>query len=158
MDILVRLKLAIAGLSSGIVCGICGGISVCVFGGRVLPKLDSDFAQLASVDLFGHIAFGVAIAGVIAGLIGPRAFNVFSALSLAGPLSLLFGVGGLFVGTFGGPLLRIALYGLGHDPGGGDHVIEHDIRVGCALGMFLGALSAVRLWIWPPQWMWWRHT
>ncbi len=157
MTIVQRLKLAIAGLSSGIVCGIAAGISVCVFGGMILPKLDPDFAQLASVDLFGRIAFGMALAGVIAGLVGPRVFDTYSALSLAGPLSLLFGIGGLFGGAFGGPLLRIALEGLGHHSGG-EHLIEHDIRVGCGLGMLFGVLSAVRLWIWPPQWMWWRHT
>jgi len=152
-----RLKLAIAGFASGIVCGIAAGISVCVFGGMVLPKLDPDFRQLASADLFVHIAFGFAFSGMIAGLIGSRAFDAYSALSLAGPLSLLFGIGGLFVGAFGGPLLRIALEGLGHHSGG-EHLIEHDIRVGCGLGMVLGALSAIRLWIWPPQWMFWRHS
>jgi nitroreductase len=150
-----RLKLAVAGLASGVVCGIAGGLSVCALGGMVLPKLDPDFSQLASVDVFVRIAFGLALAGVIAGLVGPRPFHVFSGLTAAGPLSLLFGMGGLFVGAFGGPLIRLALGGLGFDAGGGDHVIEHDIRVGCGVGMIAGPVAAVRLLLWPPSWMWW---
>lgn len=157
MDIVQRLKIAIAGFASGIVCGIAAGISVCVFGGMILPKLAPDLAQLASADLFVHIAFGFALGGMVTGLIGSRVFDAYSALSWAGPLSLLFGIAGLFVGAFGGPLLRIALEGFGHHSSG-EHLIERDIRVGCGLGMVFGVLSAIRLWIWPPQWMWWRHT
>jgi hypothetical protein len=76
---------------------------------------------------------------------------------MAGPLSLLFGISGLFVGAFGGPVIRLALVGLGYGGGWGNHLIEHDILVGCEVGLILGPLSAVRLLIWPPSWMWWAQ-
>jgi hypothetical protein len=152
-----RLKLAVAGLASGIACGIAGAISVCALGGMVLPKLDPDFSHLASADLFLHISLGAALAGVVTGLAGCRPFRVFSGLALAGPLSLLFGIGGLFVGAFGGPVIRLALVGLGYDVGWGGHVVEHDILVGCESGMIVGALSAVRLLLWPPAWTLWAR-
>jgi hypothetical protein len=157
MRIVERLHLAVAGVASGIACGIAGAFSVCALGGMVLPKLDPDFHQLASVDLFVRISFGLALAGVVAGLVGYRAFRVFTGLAMAGPLSLLFGIGGLFVGAFGGPVIRLAFVGLGYDGGGGDHVIEHDILVGCEVGMILGVLSAARLLLWPPARMWWAR-
>jgi hypothetical protein len=72
-------------------------------------------------------------------------------------LSLLFGIGGLFVGAFGGPVIRLALYGLGYQGSGGGHVIEHDILVGCEVGLILGPVCAVRVLLWPPSWMWWQH-
>jgi hypothetical protein len=157
MSIVHRLQLAVAGFASGVMCGIAGAISVCAFGGMVLAKLDPDLRHLAAVDLFVRISLGLPLAGVITGLAGRRSFRIFTGLAMAGPLSLLFGIGGLFVGAFGGPVIRLALAGLGYDGGWGNHVIEHDILVGCAVGLILGPVSAVRLLFWPPAWMWWAQ-
>jgi hypothetical protein len=124
-------------------------------GGVVLPQLDPGFRQLASVDLFGRISLGLGFAGLVAGLAGRRPFRLFTGLAMAGPLALLFGIGGLFVGALGGPVIRLALVGLGYDGGGGDHLIEHDILFGCEIDLVLGPLAAVRLLLWPPAWMRW---
>ncbi|MGO8996728.1 MAG: hypothetical protein ACLQVI_25720 [Polyangiaceae bacterium] len=159
MRLVERLQLAIGGLANGLVCGIAGALSVCALGGMVLPKLDPAFGRFASADLFVLISLGSALAGFVAGLVGGhRVFRAFCALVLAGPLSLGFALGGLFLGAPAGFLIRLAMGAFGQFA---EHPLlgyaEHDILVGCELGMVAGALGAVRLFLWPPVWMAWAR-
>lgn len=147
-----RLKLAVAGLGAGIWCGLVVGIVVCAFGGMVLPKLHPALKALASTDLFSRIAFTTAGAGVVAGLAGQRTFDAFCRLAWGGSLSLGFGIAGLFAGAPLGFLLRLAGMTLGVTDRPYLSHAEHDILVGCAVGIVLGALSGLRLLIWPPRW------
>jgi len=93
----------------------------------------------------------------MAGAFGPRSFRIVTGVAFAGPLSLLFGVGGLYAGAFGGPVIRLALAALGGGAGGPIAHVEHDILVGCAVGVVAGALAAVRLVASPPAWVWWAR-
>jgi hypothetical protein len=59
----------------------------------------------------------------------------------------------MFAGPFLGGLLRVAAFGFGLSDDSSLSYAEHDVLVGCEVGIALGALSAVRLMLWPPAWM-----
>ena len=153
MSIGDRLQFGVAGLATGISCGLAASIVACAIGGFMLPQLHPEFSALASVDVFVWVAFVPAGAGLVAGLAGPWMLRAFSGLAMAAPLGLMFGIFGLFTGPLIGILVRLAAVTLGLSESPDFVSPEHDILVGCEVGIVLGGLAGLRLLAWPPDWL-----
>ncbi|HEX7601533.1 MAG TPA: hypothetical protein VF316_08010 [Polyangiaceae bacterium] len=147
-----RFKLAIYGVATGVTTALCAAIAVCFLLGVVFAKVEPSAAPLASMELFLHIAEVWTGAGLVLGIYGGRPLSAYLGLSMAGPLSLLVGIGGLFAGPFFGLLGRFAMLAFTNDVHPSLAYADHDIRWGAGIGVAMGLLAGVRWMLWPPPW------